>query len=432
MKLRHFFIAAPVLACSGIDPRIDANSFASITTAGGVSATNDSAESGAETDSAEADCPTTAAENSEQSVPVIWLDNVGELPATSSSSVATNARNDAYMTTPTSGTVAIAADGTVLWSKPFGTLVAVAADDTVFVAGTFEGTLTVDSTTLVSSGGSDVYVVSMDATGNVARAVALGGPADESAESFAVTPGGAAFVSGAGLGTVALAADGTVSWQKSFVGRVATDAAGDLLVTGGFSGTADFGGEPLVSAGGEDIFVAKLDAAGNHVFSQRYGDAGAVQRGQAIATDSRGNIALLGVYEGSVDFGLGPLAPASCPSEVWCRESGFVLELDADGSPLFSQSRGPMRELSSVAVGDGDQVLLSGSLPGNAQPYRIPVLAALASDGTELWQQQEWPETGLGAGHGVAVDRCGAIRWAVSARPTFTANEQGYLAKLMP
>ncbi|MBI4705913.1 MAG: hypothetical protein HY744_32880 [Deltaproteobacteria bacterium] len=54
-------------------------------------------------------------------------------------------------------------------------------------------------------------------------------------------------------------------WSKGFgssggdQGRaVALDANGNALVAGLFSGTVDFGGGPLVSAGGHDIFVLKL------------------------------------------------------------------------------------------------------------------------------------------------------------------------------
>ena len=52
---------------------------------------------------------------------------------------------------------------------------------------------------------------------------------------------------------------------------IAVDGARNVLVTGEFRGTVDFGGGPLSSAGDRDIFLAKYDAAGAHLWSQRFG-----------------------------------------------------------------------------------------------------------------------------------------------------------------
>jgi len=41
---------------------------------------------------------------------------------------------------------------------------------------------------------------------------------------------------------------------------IATDGSGNIVVTGRFSGTANFGDTTLTSAGGSDIFITKLDA----------------------------------------------------------------------------------------------------------------------------------------------------------------------------
>ncbi len=54
---------------------------------------------------------------------------------------------------------------------------------------------------------------------------------------------------------------------------IAVDSAGNVLLAGYFRGTVNFGGDDLVSAGHTDIFVAKLDAEGNHLRRQRFGDS---------------------------------------------------------------------------------------------------------------------------------------------------------------
>ena len=53
---------------------------------------------------------------------------------------------------------------------------------------------------------------------------------------------------------------------------VVTDASGDIFIVGNFWGTVDFGGLPLVSAGITDVYVAKFDADGNHMWSLSFGD----------------------------------------------------------------------------------------------------------------------------------------------------------------
>lgn len=90
---------------------------------------------------------------------------------------------------------------------------------------------------------------------------------------------------------------------------VTTDASGNVNLLVQFSDTLEFGGGPLVSTGNVDIAVAKFDAAGNHIWSQSFGDAG-IQEGRGIATDNPGNVIMTGRFRGTVDFGGGPLSSA--------------------------------------------------------------------------------------------------------------------------
>jgi hypothetical protein len=90
---------------------------------------------------------------------------------------------------------------------------------------------------------------------------------------------------------------------------VAADASGNVIVTGFFEGAADFGGDTLICAGGEDIFVAKYDASGAHQWSQRLGST-AGDQGLAVAVDGSGDVIVTGRFEGTVDFGGGDLTSA--------------------------------------------------------------------------------------------------------------------------
>jgi hypothetical protein len=124
---------------------------------------------------------------------------------------------------------------------------------------------------------------------------------------------------------------GAIVWLKAFGSTqnchgaaVASDQNGNIYVTGSFQGTANFGGNNLVSAGAGDIFVMRLDAAGAHVWSERFGDA-ADESGSGIAVDALGtNVAVVGYYGGSPDFGGGALLPAN-------GNNGFAAKLGAAG-----------------------------------------------------------------------------------------------------
>jgi len=105
-------------------------------------------------------------------------------------------------------------------------------------------------------------------------------------------------------------------WSQRFGGTqddqglaVAADASDNVIVTGVFSGSADFGGDHLVSAGFSDIFVSKYDASGVHQWSQRFGDK-ISDLGEAIAADASGNVIVTGRFWNTVDFGGGDLTSA--------------------------------------------------------------------------------------------------------------------------
>ena len=91
-----------------------------------------------------------------------------------------------------------------------------------------------------------------------------------------------------------------LEWAKGGIGgtgsdearSIAKDTSGNIYVTGNFLGTVDFDPGPgtanFTSLGGYDIFVIKLDAAGNLLWARRMGGIGG-EEGDAVAVDEAGN-----------------------------------------------------------------------------------------------------------------------------------------------
>jgi hypothetical protein len=171
---------------------------------------------------------------------------------------------------------------------------------------------------------------------------------------------------------------------------VAVDPAGNIYVTGTFTGPMKIGDKTLVGFSGTDVFVAKLDPTGKVVWAKQFGDVGD-QSARSIAVDQGGNVVITGSTSAIVDFGKGPVSGLT-----------YVLKLDAAGDPVWSTSCGGTQPTGTFGVGgvgvaldaSGD-VILAGTFGGTANCGDTPhassggldiLLAKLAgTDGHAMW-----------------------------------------------
>ena len=79
---------------------------------------------------------------------------------------------------------------------------------------------------------------------------------------------------------------------------------GSVAITGWFNGLIDFGGGAISSAGDDDAFVVRLDANGAYLWMRRFGDA-AAQNGADVAVSANGECTVIGEFQGSIDLGGG-------------------------------------------------------------------------------------------------------------------------------
>ena len=205
----------------------------------------------------------------------------------------------------------------------------------VVVALEFDGTLDLAVGSLTNAGVQNGAVVALDDTGTVRWARAIGGAGMVEIKNIEVGPDGRLYVCGAFDGDVDLggatavsaggATDGFLAvWEpdgtRAFgmtVGGTGEDAVRDIAVDGGgrvfiaglFEGTVDFGGGPLTSAGGVDVFLIVAEREGAHLRSYRYGGPGA-EGVDDILFDGAGDLVLVGRHSEGADFGTGPLPSA--------------------------------------------------------------------------------------------------------------------------
>ncbi len=192
---------------------------------------------------------------------------------------------------------------------------------------------------------------------------------------------------------------------------VAVDSTGDVLVTGFFEGTVDFGGGPLISAGSGDIIVAKYTPDGTHLWSKRFGGSeGDV--GTGIGVDTSGNVVVTGRFRQTVDFGGGPLISAG-------ERDIFVAKFTPEGTHLWSKSFGSSGTDggSDLALDGVGNVVVTGFFEGTVDFGGEPLtsvggldifVAKFTPEGTHLWSRSGG-EAGNDGGSGIGVDTTGDV-----------------------
>jgi hypothetical protein len=100
----------------------------------------------------------------------------------------------------------------------------------------------------------------------------------------------------------------------------------------GFAGSATFGSTTLTSTGGNDVFVARIGAAGAVDWAVRFG-ASDDDQGYAITADGSGGSFVAGIYRDTVAFGATSLTCAG-NSDI------FVVHIDSSGAVQWAVSAG--------------------------------------------------------------------------------------------
>ncbi len=188
------------------------------------------------------------------------------------------------------------------------------------------------------------YSITTDAIGNVYSTGYFTGIAN-------MAPGaGILNLTSAGLNDIFISksdSSGIFQWTKRIGGKsldmgrsIKVDSDGNIYITGYFSDTVDF--DPgiaeytLASLGGADIFILKLDAAGDFLWAKQLG-SNKGDYGYSITLDPMGNVYTTGDFAGTVDFdpGAGYNYLTSNGSQ-----DAYILKMDKDGNALWAKTIG--------------------------------------------------------------------------------------------
>ena len=304
-----------------------------------------------------------------------------------------------------------AGSGSHVWSRNFGgafptdtvtvTSTGVDSSGNIIVTGYFQGNVDFGGGAVSSIGGQDIFVAQYSSTGAYLWSKTMGSVADDYATALCVDRsnniivtgsfnysvdfgGGALNSASPGLSDIFLvkySAAGVHQWSRQFgdTGNdtgygVTADASGNVVVTGSFVGSADFGGGRLTSnLNSNDIFIAKYSSTGGHSWSRAYGSTGD-DHGTAAATDGSGNVVVTGYFNNTIDFAGGPLTSAG-------NKEIFLLALNSSGQHVWSKRLGGISidVANAVAIDVGGNIIITGFFYGTVDFGGGPLTSSSAA-----------------------------------------------------
>jgi hypothetical protein len=245
--------------------------------------------------------------------------------------------------------VKLDANGNLQWTKTIG---GKKEDVSLSLIQTSDGGYAIAGTTRsFGAGYADVYVIKLDANGNLQWTRTIGGPADEIGFSLIQTSDGGYAIAGPtqsfGAGkwdvyVVKLDTNGNLQWTKTIGGK--KDDVGTSLIQTSDGGYAIAGYTESFGAGGLDVYVVKLDANGNLQWTKTIGRK-KEDVGFSLIQTSDGGYAIAGA---TTSFGVG-------------EADVYVVKLDANGNLQWTKTIGAKNQnlikSSIIQTSDGSYVI---------------------------------------------------------------------------
>lgn len=306
--------------------------------------------------------------------------------------------------------------GNVLWAKNIGEIGDTGGDlgysittdksNNVIVSGDFYNpTMTIGTYTLhnSTSGTSypDYFITKLDPSGNVLWASSTGGNRYDIGNALATDAanniysvvnfnsdtikfGSNKLVSPyAGSGNLAICkydSLGNIKWAKGYnnstlnynfsTAEIVTDSLANLYITGEFGGSLIMGNDTVhfVNGGNTDVFIAKLDSAGNPLWAKGASSTNYDDYSRGITLDKSGNPYITGSFDGaSISFGTTVLTNPNGAN----HSAIFVAKYNASGVAQWAitSSSACFGSGEGIAAGKGANLYVTGQFDGSTLSF---------------------------------------------------------------
>lgn len=250
----------------------------------------------------------------------------------------------------------LTSNGNVIWKRTYGgssmescEMIAISKDGEYALAG-FTNSIDGDFTRTDVPGGLDIYVLVIDASGNIVKKLTTGGSSSDDVRSIASTPDGGYLIAGATRSNdlifrdinkgqfdafiIQLGADLNPVWVKTAGGASGDDGArmiaplaegGSVLTGSTKSNDLDFNG---MNKGASDCFIMKLTSDGTRRWIRTFGGSSVDDPNTILPTDD-GGFVVVGITQ-SNDHTFAGMAKGN--------DDMFIIKLDSNGNTQSTSS----------------------------------------------------------------------------------------------
>lgn len=286
-----------------------------------------------------------------------------------------------------------------------GALEAVAAvtcdkDNSLYVTGNFSSAMSFGNDDLTSSGDADVFLAKYDAAHTPVWGKGFAAVGSQTGTAMTTDGAGNVVVSGTFTNTVdfgggslqpgtgitqflaKLDTDGNHIWSRRvadapdiFSADIAIDASLNIYVTGQVDGPAAFDDRVLDGEGGNDAWVAKFDSVGEYIWARRFGNFND-QAANSLVVSPDGFVVVGGGYTGVIQPGSSSIASAG-------GEDGFLVAYSAAGDHVWSfgiGSAGPEQSVTALGMRDDGDIIVAGEFDGLMSVGNLPLASSSQKD----------------------------------------------------